>query len=330
MPTNWDTLLSLNLLKSNLTHDNVAVSSETQLDNAQTLAQSTGSTTTDIEVRSNSSTFLKQSYSPLPVPSFKTPSYIDTHTKFPTITVSQAVQCGGGDELSTSSSNPSPPSSETDASSECSEYELPTASELSMEHSDISPTTFPHNEEATHYPFASEAGLSEGNFQPIWDSPIVDLTGRLVLRDPQNPTMIGHVENEIAGIPVRLILDHHHCADLTPFHWGTVINFLGISTFQCHYLIEDCPQVCNNIVYFKVVCYTQDQQSFPAYDQERPAFILAAPSYLAPFPNISNNLSPPLRLPANPYPTLDDECHDVLLGIRERCWQFLGSICSCF
>jgi len=308
----------------------LAVSSETQLDNAQTLAQSTGSTTADIKVRPNSSTFLKQSHSPLPVPSFTTPSYIDTHTKFPTITISRAVQCGGGDELSTSSSNPSPPSSETDASSECSEYDLPTASEFSMEHSDISPTTFPHNEEATQYPFASEAGPSEGDFQPVWDSPIVDLTSRLVLHDPQNPTIIGHVENEIAGVPVRLILDHHHCTDLTPFHRGTVIDFLGINTFQCRYLIEDCPQVCNDIVYFKVVCYTQDQQSFPAYNQERPAFILAALSYLAPFPNMSNNLSPPLHLPTNPYPTLADECHDVLLGIHERCRQFLGSISSCF
>ena len=308
----------------------LAVSSETQLDSAQTLAQSTGSTTADIKVRPNSSTFLEQSCSPLPVPSFKTPSYVDTHTKFPTITVSRAVQCGRGDELSTSSSNPSPPPSETDASSESSEYDLPTASEFSMEHSDISPTTFPHNEEATQYPFASEAGLSEGDFQPVWDNPIVDLTGRLVLRDPQNPTTIGHVENEIAGVPVRLILDHHRCADLTPFRRGTVIDFLGMSTFQCHYLIEDCPQVCNDIAYFKVVCYTQDQQSFPAYNQERPAFILAAPSYLAPFPNMSNNLSPPLRLPTNPYPTLADECHDVLLGIRERCRQFFGSIYSCF
>jgi len=104
-------------------------------------------------------------------------------------------------------------------------------------------------------------------------------------------------------------------------HFTEVLSstFLEISTFQCRYLIKDCPQVCNNIAYFKVVCYTQDQQSFPVYNQERPAFILAAPSYLAPFPNMSNNLSPPLCLPTNPYPTLDDECHDVLLGIRERC-----------
>jgi len=154
----------------------LAISSETQLDNAQTLAQNTGSTTADIEVRSNPSMFFKQSHSPLTVPSFKTPSYIDTHTKFPTITVLRAVQCGGGDKLSTSSSNPSPPPSETDASSECSEYDLPTASEFSMEHSDISPTTFPHNDKATYYPSASEASPSEGDFQPIWDSPIVDLT----------------------------------------------------------------------------------------------------------------------------------------------------------
>jgi len=308
----------------------LAVSSETQLDNAQTLAQSTGSTTTDIKVWPNSSTFFKQSHSPLPVPSFKTPSYIDTHTKFPTITVLRAVQCGGGDELSTSLLNQSPPSSETDTSSECSEYDLPTASNFSMEHSDISPTTFPHNEEATQYPFASEAGPSEGDFQPVWDNPIVDLTGWLVLCDPQNPTIIGHVENEIAGVPVHLILDHHRCADLTPFRWGTVIDCLGISTFQCCYLIEDCSQVCNDIAYFKVVYYTQDQQSFPAYNQERPAFILAAPSYLAPFPNMSNNLSPPFRLPTNPYPTLANECHDVLLGIRERCRQFFSSIYSCF
>jgi len=197
MPMNWDALLSSNLLKSNLTHNNAGG----QFGNSTwQRPDSCTEYRLNYEVQSNSSTFLKQSHSILPVPSFKTPSYIDTHTKFPTITILRAVQCGGGDKLSTSSSNPSPPPSETDASSECSDYDLPTASEFSMEHSDISPTTFPHNEEATHYPFALEAGLSEGNFQPVWDSPIVDLTSWLILCDPQNPTTIGHVENEIAGV----------------------------------------------------------------------------------------------------------------------------------
>ena len=158
-------------------------------------------------------------------------------------------------------------------------------------------------------------------------------------RNANDPRAVGHREIEFAGIYARLFLDPGRTKGLTPFHRGTVIDFCDINTPHLKYIVECCQRDSDGVAYLKVVCHTEDQQVILAFDETRPILILVIPSrlnkvpyyndILAPFPHMSNTLTPAVQLPSLSFQTEYIE-QPRQTDFRDRLLHFTNFLCPCF
>jgi len=297
-------------------------------------------------IRPDSLTFPELSYfPPPPPPTPRTSTFPNLRTPTPS-TITQPVR-----RKEMTLPTPDPSQSDSHKSEESSEYSQEgqiSALDSSCWESE-SDTIFPPNRLIPYYPlhyvrhpdyaYQTELRFRDEEYRTCWNRPAVDLTNRLMPRNANDPRAVGHREIEFAGIYARLFLDPGRTKGLTPFHRGTVIDFCDINTPHLKYIVECCQRDSDGVAYLKVVCHTEDQQVIPAFDETRPTLILAIPSrlnkdpyyndILAPFPHMSNTLTPAVQLPSLSFQTEYIE-QPRQTDFRDRLLHFTNFLCPCF
>ena len=311
--------------------------------------------TVDIDVRPDSITlpiipeFLKFP-SPLII---QASTYHVSHTIAPNATLSRAIQNEEAAAMlptpSSSQSSSHESKKDSEDSQECS---LSIMDSLSEAHeSDDSSAIFPSRKYILYHPlhyvrhpdfsYQTELRFTEVEYQAYWNQPAVDLTNRLIPRNSNHPMAVGHYERDFAGVYIRLFLNPAKTAGLAPFHRGTVVDFCNLNTPHCKYIVECCQRDSEGVAFIKVVCHTEDQRVFPSHDADRPIFILAIPSRLngvpyllqaapAPFPHMSNTLSPSLLLPSLSFQGEYIEEWQSQSDFSERLQHIANFLCPCF
>lgn len=186
------------------------------------------------------------------------------------------------------------------------------------------------------FAYQPERWYPDAEFRFFWNSPAVDITDRLIPREPSvapytdSPCMV-HIEGEFDGIRIRLKLDPLRSTDLEPFQRGTVISYKE-SNDVGKYMVECCQLVREGVAYLKVVYRTSSQAVFPAYDEKRPSFILSIPAQLnatpsPPFPTTTSN-DPASHQQHSPYSSYSDKPRkrQAHLSLRAWCRNFLSTL----